>query len=175
MLAMIHDHCQMNSPPSKPQLNWISGFVGFLSEVTAHKPAKAFQNVITVDASVARRIGLGGGVKDKVAPFLALQPYDMAWFAKMPWHEFILEQDAIVLIAIAAEGNVTTPPFGIRIPISPDYAKVLARFRSLDVRQISINRDGIVSDLADSASLRIPLIPGKVERLGQKPKIQRFA
>ena len=121
--------------------------------------------------SVSKRIGFGGSVKEKVEPFLALQPFDYEWFHKMPWQEAILEPGAIVFIANPSTGSIKAPAFGLRVPINPDYANVLSRFSHLDVRPIEIDQAGNVCAIGDPAGKKIPVGSGKVERLGYKPKI----
>lgn len=166
----------MSSPsPSVATQQWVAGFTRFLEDVAQNRPARAFYDVITLDAAVGRRIGLGGGVRDKVPPFLGLQPFDLQWFTRMPWVESILETSALVLIADPARTGLQAPHFGVRIPISPDYARVLSRFRAMDVREMRIDASGAIQDLGKSAVMCLRLTPGKVDRLGQRPAIHRYA
>lgn len=163
-----------SSSPSVATQQWIAGFVRFLEDVTQVRPARAFYDLITLDAAVGRRIGLGGGLRDKVPPFIGLQPFDLQWFSRMPWVEAILETSALVLIADPARTGLAAPLFGVRIPISPDYARVLSRFRSMDVREMRVDSTGGVQELGSAAAMCLRLTPGKVDRLGQRPSIQRF-
>jgi hypothetical protein len=158
---------------SAATLNWVNGFVRFLKEATQNKQSRAFYDVMTLDASIGRRIGLGGGIKDKIPPFIGLQPFDMQWFCKMPWTEIILESSALVMIADPVTTGLKAPQFGIRIPINPDYANVLARFREIDVREMNIGQDGRIQELSQFTAMSLKMTPGKVDRLGYRPSIRR--
>jgi hypothetical protein len=173
----VHTHHTIKETPrmadssSTTSKKWIPGFLRFLADATKIRPTKAFYDVITLDPAIGRRIGLGGGIKDKVPPFLGLQPFDVIWFSIMPWREIVLERNALVLIADPKLSGLEAHPFGIRIPINPDYAVVLARFTDLDVRQIDIDATGSVTQLGNAPLMKMPLSSGRVERLGARARI----
>jgi hypothetical protein len=161
----------MSDSSSTTSTKWIPGFLRFLSDATKIRPTKAFFDVITLDAAVGRRIGLGGGIKDKVPPFIGLQPFDAIWFCQMPWREIILERSALVMIADPKLAGLDAHSFGIRVPINPDYASVLARFKDIDVRQIDVDTTGSVTELGNAPLMKLTLSCGRVERLGGRPRI----
>ena len=159
-----------HQPDSK---QWLHGFAKFLQDISKHRQTTSFHDVISLDMAISKRIGFGGSVKEKVEPFLALQPFDYQWFSKMPWQEAILEAGAIVFIANPSTEAIKGPLFGLRIPINPDYTKVLSRFNYLDVREIEIDSSGSVTTLGETIAMKVPISRGNVERLGYRPKISK--
>lgn len=151
-------------------LQWLIALAGFLQDIKCGN--KARNSVITLNIDAGRRIGLGGSVKEKIAPFISLQEFDLAWFRQVPWSHAVLEDDAIVFIAFDKATMQETGPMGIRFPVNPDYTEVLSRFDSLEIREMKIDKSGNIVHIGERTSMSLRLDKGKVERLGKKPAIK---
>lgn len=141
---------------------WLGSFLYWLHELYEAKLVANDASIIRLDDRVARRFGFGGDLKASVPPFIGVQQKEMRWFQYMPWQEAILDENSISMIVDPLKRHIESPPFAIRFSVDPRYAKVIARFRSLDVRGIKVDASGTVTEMDDMPTTKIAFTPGKV-------------